>query len=172
MKTIPSKRRLQNPPKDNPGRAGTRWIQASHWDKGRIYERKSNLKVINPSKSKKAKIGRRERISSSSPKPIAQSEYRGGEGVNLKERAPVEDEDRWVLRMGRLHDEVFSCRAIWEKFSIEGLVHGLLVVVEKATGKTVMLVSAMSPLGEEWFWPAWPLFFLRPLRPHSLWYPG
>jgi hypothetical protein len=74
--------------------------------------------------------------------------------MNLQEPAPVEDEDRWILRMGRLHEEVFSCRAIWEKFNIAGLVHGLLVVVEKRTGKTVMLVSAMSPLGEEWFWRA------------------
>ena len=74
--------------------------------------------------------------------------------MNLKEPAPVEEEDRWVLRMARLHEDVFSCRAIWEKFNIAGLVHGLLVVVEKATGKTVMLISAMSPLGEEWFWRA------------------
>ena len=72
----------------------------------------------------------------------------------LQEPAPVEDEDRWILRMARLHEEVFSCRAIWEKFNIAGLVQGLLVVVEKATGKTVMLASTMSPLGEEWFWRA------------------
>jgi hypothetical protein len=74
--------------------------------------------------------------------------------VNLQEPAPVEDEDRWILRMARLHEEILSYRAIWEKFNIAGLVQGLLVVVEKATGKTVMLVSAMSPLGEEWFWRA------------------
>jgi hypothetical protein len=74
--------------------------------------------------------------------------------VILQELAPVEDEDRWILRMARLHEEVFSCRAIWEKFNIAGLVQGLLVVVEKATGKTVMLASTMSPLGEEWFWRA------------------
>jgi hypothetical protein len=74
--------------------------------------------------------------------------------VNLQEPAPVEDEDRWILRMARLHEEVLSYRAIWEKFKIAGLVQGLLVVVEKATGKTVMLASAMSPLGEEWFWRA------------------
>ena len=74
--------------------------------------------------------------------------------MNLKEPAPVEDEDLWVLREARLHKEVFSCRAIWETFNIAGLVQGLLVVVEKATGKTIMLASAMSPLGEEWFWRA------------------
>jgi hypothetical protein len=74
--------------------------------------------------------------------------------VNLQEPAPVEDEDRWILGMARVHEEVFSCRAIWEKFNIAGLVHGFLVVVEKGTGKTVMLTSAMSPLGEEWFWRA------------------
>ncbi|MGA2934006.1 MAG: hypothetical protein ABSD81_02495 [Methanomicrobiales archaeon] len=74
--------------------------------------------------------------------------------MNLQEPAPVEDEDRWILRMARLHEEILSYRAIWEKFNIAGLVQGLLVVVEKATGKTVMLVSAMSPLGEEWFWRA------------------
>jgi hypothetical protein len=74
--------------------------------------------------------------------------------VNLQEPAPVEDEDRWILRMARLHEKILSYRAIWEKFNIAGLVQGLLVVVEKATGKTVMLVSAMSPLGEEWFWRA------------------
>jgi hypothetical protein len=74
--------------------------------------------------------------------------------MNLQEPAPVEDEDRWILRMARLHEEVFSCRAIWEKFNIAGLVQGLPVVVEKTTGKTVMLTSAMSPLGEEWFWRA------------------
>jgi hypothetical protein len=74
--------------------------------------------------------------------------------VNLQEPAPIEDEDRWILRMTRLHEEILSYRAIWEKFNIAGLVQGLPVVVEKATGKTVMLASAMSPLGEEWFWRA------------------
>ena len=74
--------------------------------------------------------------------------------MNLKEPAPGEEEDRWILRMARLHEEVFNCRAICEKFNIAGLVHDLLVVVEKATGRTVMLTSAMSPLGVEWFWRA------------------
>ena len=88
--------------------------------------------------------------------------------MTLQEPNPVEYEDRWVLRMARLHKEVFSCRAIWEKFNIAGLVQGLLVVVEKATGKTVLLVSAMSPLGEEWFWREDDPLFFRTHKPPYL----
>jgi hypothetical protein len=154
MKTLPLNKRLRYPSKNYAGGAGISDLSPLIEIKDEYMREKSTPKYIYRLKLKRRKRDRIERISSSSPTPITPSEYRGGEEVNQKEPAPVEDEDRWVLRMARLHEDVFSCRAIWEKFYIAGLVHGLLVVVERATGKTLMLASAMSPLGEEWFWPA------------------
>jgi hypothetical protein len=62
--------------------------------------------------------------------------------------------------MARLHEEVFSCRAIWERFNRAGLVQGLLVVVEKAPqGRPFSWYQPCHPSEKSGSGEKGPLFF-------------
>lgn len=70
--------------------------------------------------------------------------------MNLKELAL---EDVWLIGLCRRYGEVFSTQSIKEEFDIQGLICGFLVALERVSGRTMLLDSALSPEGERWFYP-------------------
>jgi hypothetical protein len=62
-------------------------------------------------------------------------------------------EDVWLIGLSRRYGQVFSNLSLKEEFDIRGLVCGFLVALEKVSGRTVLLDSALSPTGERWFYP-------------------
>jgi hypothetical protein len=70
--------------------------------------------------------------------------------MNLQELA---DEDVWLIGLCRRYGEIFSNQELMEQFVIKGLICGWLVALERTSGRTVLLDSARSPAGEEWFYP-------------------
>ena len=70
--------------------------------------------------------------------------------MNLKE---LGDEDVWLIGMCRRYGQVFSPQSLKEEFDIKGLICGFLVALERVSGRTMLLDSALSPDGERWFYP-------------------
>lgn len=70
--------------------------------------------------------------------------------MDLKELA---DEDVWLIGLCRRYGEIFSNQELIEQFVVKGLICGFLVALERASGRTMLLDSALSPAGEEWFYP-------------------
>ncbi|MDD1662930.1 MAG: hypothetical protein LUQ60_04200 [Methanomicrobiales archaeon] len=70
--------------------------------------------------------------------------------MNLKELA---DEDVWLIGLCRRYGEIFSNQELSEQFDIKGLICGFLVALERVSGRTLLLDSALSPRGEQWFYP-------------------
>jgi hypothetical protein len=70
--------------------------------------------------------------------------------MNLQELA---DEDIWLIGLCRRYGEIFSNQELTEQFAIKGLICGFLVALERVSGRTRLLDSALSPRGEQWFYP-------------------
>ena len=62
-------------------------------------------------------------------------------------------EDVWLIGLCRHYGEVFSKQELKEQFDIKGLICGFLVALERVSGRTLLLDSAFSPRGEQWYYP-------------------
>jgi hypothetical protein len=62
-------------------------------------------------------------------------------------------EDVWLIGLCRRYGVIFSNQELAEQFDIKGLICGFLVALERVSGRTLLLDSAMSPRGEQWFYP-------------------
>jgi hypothetical protein len=62
-------------------------------------------------------------------------------------------EDIWLIGLCRRYGQVFDTRALSEEFTVKGLICGFLVALERVSGRTLLLDSALSPSGERWFYP-------------------
>jgi hypothetical protein len=71
-------------------------------------------------------------------------------GVDLKELGL---DDIWLIGLCRRYGEIFSRQELAEQFDIKGLICGFHVALERVSGRTMLLDSALSPSGERWFYP-------------------
>lgn len=62
-------------------------------------------------------------------------------------------EDVWLIGLCRRYGKIFSIHELVEEFDIRGLICGFLVALERVSGRTMLLDSALSPAGERWFYP-------------------
>ena len=62
-------------------------------------------------------------------------------------------EDVWLIGLCRRYGEIFSNQELMEQFVIKGLTCGFLVALERVSGRTLLLDSALSPRGEQWYYP-------------------
>jgi hypothetical protein len=62
-------------------------------------------------------------------------------------------EDVWLIGLCRRYGQVFDMKALSEEFDIRGIICGFLVALERISGRTMLLDSAISPEGERWFYP-------------------
>jgi hypothetical protein len=62
-------------------------------------------------------------------------------------------DDIWLIGLCRRYGRVFSARSLKDEFDIKGLICGFLVALERVSGQTLLLDSALSPKGERWFYP-------------------
>jgi len=63
------------------------------------------------------------------------------------------EEDIWVIGLSRRYGEIFSDKEMMEEFVIQGMTCGFLVAQQRASGRTMILDSTLSPKGEKWFYP-------------------
>ena len=63
------------------------------------------------------------------------------------------EEDVWVIGLCRHYGEIFSNRELAEEFIIRGTTCGFLVATQRASGRTMILDSTISPMGKRWFYP-------------------
>jgi hypothetical protein len=76
-------------------------------------------------------------------------QVRGG-GMDLEDLVL---EDIWRIGLCRRYGRVFSTQMLSEEFDIKGLICGFFVALERVSGRTLLLDSALSPAGERWFYP-------------------
>ena len=62
-------------------------------------------------------------------------------------------EDVWLIGLCRRYGQVFSVESLKDEFDIKGLICGFFVALERVSGRTMLLDSALSPKGERWFYP-------------------
>ena len=62
-------------------------------------------------------------------------------------------EDVWLIGLCRRYGEIFSIQDLREQFDVRGLICGFLVALERVSGRTLLLDSALSPKGERWYYP-------------------
>ena len=62
-------------------------------------------------------------------------------------------EDIWLIGLCRRYGRAFSTDQLGKEFDVKGLICGFLVALERASGRTMLLDSALSPKGERWFYP-------------------
>jgi len=70
--------------------------------------------------------------------------------MNLKELA---DDEVWLIGLCRRYGKIFNIQELNEEFDIKGLICGFFVALERVSGRTMLLDSAVSPRGERWFYP-------------------
>jgi hypothetical protein len=63
------------------------------------------------------------------------------------------DEDAWLIGLSRQYGEIFNNQELKEQIDVTGLICGFLVALERVSGRTMLLDSALSPAGERWFYP-------------------
>jgi hypothetical protein len=62
-------------------------------------------------------------------------------------------EDVWLIGLCRRYGQVFNVESLKDEFDIKGLICGFFVALELVSGRTMLLDSAFSPIGERWFYP-------------------
>jgi len=63
------------------------------------------------------------------------------------------EEDVWIIGLCRRYGEIFSNKDLMEEFIIRGVTCGFIVATQRASGRTMILDSTLSPMGEKWFIP-------------------
>ena len=63
------------------------------------------------------------------------------------------EEDVWIIGLCRRYGEIFSNKELMEEFIVRGGTCGFLVATQLASGRTMILDSALSPMGKKWFYP-------------------
>jgi hypothetical protein len=62
-------------------------------------------------------------------------------------------DDIWLIGLCRKYGQVFDTKSLSEEFTVKGLICGFLVALERVSGRTLLLDSALSPSGERWYYP-------------------
>ena len=65
----------------------------------------------------------------------------------------LSEEDVWIIGLCRHYGEIFSNKELVEEFIIRGVTCGFLVATQRASGRTMILDSTLSPTGKKWFYP-------------------
>ncbi|HVN65251.1 MAG TPA: hypothetical protein VMT31_01405 [Methanomicrobiales archaeon] len=65
----------------------------------------------------------------------------------------LSEEDVWFIGLCCRYGEIFSNKELMEEFIIRGVTCGFLVATQRASGRTMILDSTLSPMGKKWFYP-------------------